>query len=77
MRRGEDNRVIIAYLVMAGLMLGLFVIGNIAWQHWYCGSPIAECRAFAAIPCEPIAALEAKRVEYTRLARAYDSAKAE
>lgn len=75
MRRGDDDRVIIAYLVMAGLILGLFVIGNIAWQHWHCGSPITECRAFATIPCEPIYGLEAQRSEYVRLAKEYDSAK--
>lgn len=68
-RKGEDNRVIVAYLVMVGVLLALFVAGNVAWQHWYCGSPIAECRAFAAIPCEPIAALEAQRSEYVRLAK--------
>lgn len=60
---------------MAGVMFGMFILGNVIWQHWYCGSPIAECRAFAAVPCEPISGLEAQRSEYTRLAKEYDSTK--
>lgn len=70
-----DHTVLVTYLVMAGVMFGMFVLGNVIWQHWYCGSPITECRAFAAIPCEPISGIEAQRSEYLRLAKEYDSTK--
>ena len=56
------------FLLMAAALISLFIAGNIAWQRWYCGSPLSQCRAFATIPCEPILGLEAQRSEYVRLA---------
>ena len=77
-RKESKSIVVAAYVALsmgAVVVLGLLALGNVIWQHWYCGSPITECRAFAAIPCEPISGLEAQRSEYTRLAKEYDSAK--
>lgn len=67
-RHGDDNRVIVSYLVMVGVLLALFVTGNVAWQHWYCGTPLTECRMFAGCPCEPIDKLLAEKAEFERLA---------
>lgn len=78
MSRQESKSIVVAAYVAismgAVVVLGMLALGNVIWQHWYCGSPITECRAFAAIPCEPIAGIEAQRSEYVRLAKEYGSA---
>ena len=64
MQNRNDHRPLIAYLVMVGVGLSLFIAGNVAWQHWYCGTPLTECRAFASVPCEPIIGIEAEQKKF-------------
>lgn len=71
-RHGDGNRVIVAYLVMVGVFLALFLTINITIQHVYCGTPISRCKMLEMVPCEPISKIEAERAEYQRLAEQYN-----